>query len=354
MTFLELKGISLYYQGVPTLENVSLGLAEGRILCLLGPSGCGKTSLLRIIAGLETPDKGSVRCDGRDMTNVPPHKRSFGMMFQEFALFPHKNVFDNIAFGLEMQNTSPGGVAMRVDEMLNLVGLSGFGKRNVGELSGGERQRVALARSLCPQPRLLMLDEPMGALDRTLRERLMLDIRRILKKVGTTAIFVTHDQSEAFAIADDIAVINSGRLEHYGQPEEIYTNPATAFVADFLGHNILTGSANGKIIESPFGIIHLASPIKGTAETEVRVIIRPEAVRLVEKDGACPAGHTVISGRVSDRLFQGGFYRLGVEAEGQMLFFEIPVETPPPGTGEQVYLALPPAAVVFLKDKNGV
>jgi ABC-type Fe3+/spermidine/putrescine transport system ATPase subunit len=199
MAFLEVRSLSKSFEpGTKAVDNVTLSVAEGEIVCLLGPSGCGKTTLLRSIAGLEIPDQGNILFDGRDMMPIPPHKREFGMMFQDFALFPHKNVFDNIAFGLQMHHETDGNIRSRVEEMLQLVDLTGFAERKIEQLSGGEQQRVALARALAPHPRLLMLDEPLGSLDRALRERLMLDLWAILKQVGVTAIYVTHDSNGIF------------------------------------------------------------------------------------------------------------------------------------------------------------
>ncbi|MBN2299153.1 MAG: ABC transporter ATP-binding protein, partial [Deltaproteobacteria bacterium] len=211
MTLLELRSISKTFNHDPALDKVSLDIEEGTILCLLGPSGCGKTTLLRIIAGLEKADEGNVYFNKRDMADIEPHRRNFGMMFQEFALFPHLNVFENITFGLKMQNKSRAAILERTQEMLVLVGLEEYALRGVSELSGGERQRVALARTLAPQPRLVLLDEPFGALDRALRERLLLEVRNILKRLGVTTVFVTHDQAEAYAVADIIAVMDKGK-----------------------------------------------------------------------------------------------------------------------------------------------
>lgn len=235
MGLLVLLNITKAFDNKPALKNISLELESGNILCLLGSSGCGKTTLLRIIAGLEYPDSGNIIFDKKDMVRVPPHRRRFGMMFQEFALFPHKNVFENVAFGLRMRKRAKAEITERTREMLTLVGLEGFELRDVNTLSGGERQRVALARSLAPYPRLLMLDEPMGSLDRPLRERLLPELREILKSVGLTAIFVTHDHTEAFAISDVIAVLNAGRIEQMAPPNVLRKHPANKHVARFLG-----------------------------------------------------------------------------------------------------------------------
>ena len=325
----------------PVLSDVSLTLDQGRVLALLGPSGCGKTTLLRVMAGLEEADSGRVSFDGRDMTGVPPHKRNFGLMFQEFALFPHKTAAENVAFGLEMQNMPRPERRARVDEMLELVGLSEFAGRNVGELSGGERQRVALARSLAPRPRLLMLDEPLGALDRALRERLLVDIRRILTEVNQTAVFVTHDQSEALAAADVIAVMNQGRLLQVAEPELLYRQPADETVARFLGfRNIFAGSLEAGGVRTEIGLLYPhENGIKPQGRTAV--LIRPEAVRVLDGDGRAESGETVISGRVCDRLFRGPSYQVAVRtASGAEISFELPGDSAPPEIGRMLRLAV--------------
>lgn len=226
--------ISNRYGGNLLLQDINFSLDPGEILCLLGPSGSGKTTLLRLIAGLEEEYSGHVIFKGKNIRTTPAHKRGFGLMFQEYALFPHKNVEENIRFGLEMQNLPNKQQLYQVDTMLELVGLSGFGERRIDELSGGERQRVALARSLAPKPELLLLDEPLGSLDRTLRERLTVEIRAILKELGVTAIFVTHDQNEAFGVADKIAVLKNGILQQFAAPEQLYRFPNNTDVAHFL------------------------------------------------------------------------------------------------------------------------
>lgn len=349
MPLLEIKNLSKRFDRT-VVDGVSLTLDEGKILCLLGPSGCGKTTLLRLIAGLEEPDGGQVIFDGDDLTRRPSHLRQFGMMFQEFALFPHKSVFDNVAFGLEIQNLSGTERKHRVGEMLDLVGLIRMADRNVGDLSGGERQRVALARSLAPKPRLLMLDEPMGALDRLLRERLMSDIHRILKNIGLTTIFVTHDQSEALAVADIIAVISQGRLLQVDDPEALYHRPCQAEVARFLGfHNLLPGRMNQNgTITTPIGDLPgFGEPATAVSEEAVTVIVRPEAARIVT-EGDNGLGWPMVEGNVSLRLFMGPYYRLGMNVNGQPLIFDLPGETPPPPAGRPVSLALNPAAMVIV------
>ncbi len=229
MPLLEVTHISKSFAHTPALRRVSFSLDQGEILGILGPSGCGKTTLLRILAGIETPDSGRISFDGKDMADVPPHRRHFGMMFQDFALFPHKTVFDNVGFGLLQKKLPSQEVTRRVHELLALVGLDGFSNRGISSLSGGERQRIALARSLAPNPRLLLLDEPMGSLDRELRERLVPELKAILQHVGVTAVFVTHDHAEAYAMADKVAVMNHGPNRAGRQPgKPVSTAPKPA------------------------------------------------------------------------------------------------------------------------------
>ncbi|MBE7550187.1 MAG: ABC transporter ATP-binding protein [Anaerolineales bacterium] len=338
MTLLKVDHLSKSFANTPALVAVSLALDEGQILCLLGPSGCGKTTLLRLIAGLETPDSGRVYFEGQDISTVPPHQRGFGLMFQEFALFPHKNVGQNVAFGLQ-QWPRAEAIQARVQEMLALVGLAGFERRDVDSLSGGERQRVALARSLAPGPRLLMLDEPLGALDRALRERLMLEIRQILKGLGLTSIYVTHDQTEAFAVADRVVVMNRGRIEQDGPPEQLYYHPATPFVAQFLGFtNLLPGVCQpGGRVETALGVWSLPAE-QYPPGTPVTVLIRPEAASLE------PVSDIALEGDLVASLFRGRFYQMTLSVAGQILTFEMP-RTPLSSADNQITLWLDPAAI---------
>jgi len=221
--------------GSLVLKDIDLRLAQGTKLSVLGPSGSGKTTLLRLIAGLETPDSGNIFFDGQRINDLPPHQRRFGMMFQEFALFPHMNVFDNIGYGLRMKGFSRDRISSRVKEMLALTGLSGFEKRQVDALSGGERQRVALARALAPEPRLLMLDEPLSSLDRVLRKRLLAELTAILSRLNITTLFVTHDHEEAFAAGSRVIIMNQGSIEQAGTPGELVQSPKNQWVREFLG-----------------------------------------------------------------------------------------------------------------------
>jgi ABC-type Fe3+/spermidine/putrescine transport system ATPase subunit len=319
--------------------DVNLSLEEGQILCLLGPSGCGKTTLLRLIAGLESPDSGAVFFEDQDMAAIAPHRRGFGLMFQEFALFPHKNVGQNVAFGLQHLK-QPVKIEARVKEMLALVGLSGFEARDVNSLSGGERQRVALARSLAPSPRLLMLDEPLGALDRALRERLMLELRQILKQVGLTSIYVTHDQTEAFAVADRVVIMHQGRIEQGGSPEQLYHHPATPFVAQFLGFtNLLAGICLSKgQVETGLGVWTVPDAARFPTGTAITVLVRPEAASLE------PISQISIQGQMTAALFRGRYYQITFETAGQSLTFEMP-SAQLPLMGQTITLWINPVAI---------
>lgn len=340
--FLELDSISKAYDGAPVLRGVSLGVACGDLAALLGPSGCGKTTLLRIVAGLEHADAGSVRVEGAPVDALPPHLRGFGLMFQDYALFPHLDVAGNVAFGLEMQRAGRGEAAARVAELLELVGLRGYGGRRVYELSGGERQRVALARALAPRPRLLMLDEPLAALDRGLRERLQDELRAILRAVGVTAIYVTHDQEEAFALADVVALLNAGRLEQLGPPEALYRRPASAWAARFLGlGNLVAGAwrADGAV-ETPLGVLPCRCEGERRPGEPVTLVIYPDAARE-------PAGGVAIAATVVERQFRGRQHRVRVRhGSGVELSFD--VATPPGRPGDEVRLGLDPDGVYAL------
>ena len=347
MPLLEICHLCKSYPNGWTLQDVSFVVAEGDLLCLLGPSGCGKTTLLRLIAGLETPDDGRILVNGEDVTPVPPHLRGFGLMFQEYALFPHKDVFGNVAFGLRMQRLSREAVAGWVAEALALVGLEGFEHRDVNQLSGGERQRVALARSLAPQPRLLMLDEPLGALDRALRERLMGELPAILRRAGVTAITVTHDQEEAFALSDWVVLMRAGGVAQIGTPQDVYRRPASAWVARFLGlSNLLKARVlEPGLVETPIGELRVGVLDFGpwTYGVDTQLLIRPDAARLTE------SGSNIVRGIVVERSFRGGSYRLGVRhASGIELHFDFPGSAALPAPRESAVLYLDPQVLTLL------
>ena len=303
---LAVKDIFKTYEGEPLLKGVSLQVNSGETVCLLGPSGSGKTTLLRIIAGLEQADRGDVLWDGEVLTQTPVHQRHFGLMFQDYALFPHLDVENNIAFGLKMTGVDSASIKLKVVELLRQMNLSGFNHRQVAELSGGEQQRVALARALAPQPRLLMLDEPLGALDRSLREQLMGELRSLLHETGLPAIYVTHDQQEAFTIADRIILLNQGQIVQEGTPAEVYTFPINPWVAHFLGLvNLIQGSVMSLDpfqIKTGAGLFSpLLQPTGLTIGMHVTMVIRSDAVQIVTSEQ--PENSLQI--RIDDVIFHG-------------------------------------------------
>jgi ABC-type Fe3+/spermidine/putrescine transport system ATPase subunit len=350
---LEVQHISKVFGAAPALRDVNFDVASGEILCILGPSGCGKTTLLRIIAGLEQADSGRVLLEGADLSGTAVHQRDLGLMFQEYALFPHKDVYGNVAFGLRMARLPGDAVERRVSEVLELVGLTGFAQRKVHELSGGEQQRVALARSLAPRPRLLMLDEPLGSLDRALRERLLNELRQILKSVGLTALYVTHDQSEAFALGDRVAIMQNGHIEQIGPPEAVFHQPASPFVARFLGmSNLVPGetvAGEPGRVQTAVGAFYTARPTP--AGQAVTVLLRPEAAQLVN---GIDKSENLLRGRVVQRSFRGTRYRLVVRHEsGTELAFELDgADGMTPSVGDEVTLSLRPQAINLLDNEE--
>ena len=351
--WLEVREVEKVFGGAPVLRGVSFAVGDGEIMALLGPSGCGKSTLLRIIAGLESADRGSVSLAGRDLAGTPVHERGFGLMFQDWALFPHRTVAENIAFGLRMQRRPRAEVAARVEEMLGTIGLAGYGGRSVLELSGGERQRVALARSLAPRPRLLMLDEPLGSLDRTLRERLTGELREIILAAGVTAVYVTHDQVEAWAVADRLVLMRAGTVAQIGTPQQLYGQPASAFVAQFLGLNNLLAvdaaglDAGGPWVETSLGRIALAA---GTAQPAAGslLLIRPEAARAAT-DGA----PNQFAGTIERATFRGGNVRaLWRHSSGTLLEVDLGSDLGA-DVGSVVTFALEPSRLSLIADRSG-
>jgi ABC-type Fe3+/spermidine/putrescine transport system ATPase subunit len=351
-----------FVPGTPVLRDISLHVDQGEIACLLGPSGCGKTTLLRIIGGLETPDSGRVLFDGEDVTGRPVYLRNFGFMFQDYALFPHMSVAANVGFGLRMARWDKARQQQRIDEMLEVVNLRAYGRRSVDELSGGEQQRVALARTLAPGPRLLLLDEPLANLDRLLREELVDELHAIIHRVGVTTIFVTHDQAEAFALADHVVVMRAGGIEQEGAPQEVHRRPANAFVAGFLGfHNLLGGevAADGKSVATALGVLPLPqTPDPALLAQPYCVLIRPDAVTLCigTGEGANDPPRTEsireLSGRVVGGSFRGGIYRVQLAPEpagAPLLLFDLPTRGGTlPKAGERVQLQLDPDGVLLV------
>ncbi len=319
---LTVDSIKKTYEGQPLLRGVSFTVGEGETLCLLGPSGSGKSTLLRIIAGLEQAEGGRVLWQGQDLSGVPVHLRQFGLMFQDYALFPHRTVAQNVAFGLRMQRLPGAEVEQRMAQALEQVNLGGFASRRVTDLSGGEQQRVALARALAPRPRLLMLDEPLGALDRALREQLVNELRDLLHRTGIPAIYVTHDQEEAFAISDRMLLLHDGIVQQEGTPAHLYQHPATAWVARFLGlTNLITGEVvglNPVRVRTSLGVWQVSAESDSIiVGTQTEVLVRSSGASLTLRQG-----WNKLAGRVVDSVFAGQKFRVDLQVgEAQRLRF---------------------------------
>ena len=324
MSVVEIEGVTKRFGETPALDDVHLRIEEGELFALLGPSGSGKTTLLRAIAGFVEPDAGAIRIDGDAMHDLPVHRRDIGMVFQHYALFPHMSVFDNVAFGLSVRSVARSETTEQVRAMLALVQLEGFEKRRPAQLSGGQQQRVALARALVTRPRVLLLDEPLGALDKRLRRQMQVELRQIQREVGITTVFVTHDQEEALTLADRIALLDAGRLVQSGPPQAVYERPATVFAADFLGDaNFFTGRAlGGGRVRAPWGrdIVAAYPPEDGRApggeRGEVILAVRPEKMNIA-RTGAPESGDAnMLSGTVTSVLYAGSTITYGVACGG--------------------------------------
>jgi ABC-type Fe3+/spermidine/putrescine transport system ATPase subunit len=347
---LEIRDVRKFYEGRLLLDGISFSLEADETVCLLGPSGGGKSTLLRIIAGLENLDGGQVLWDGKDITNEPAHLRHFGLMFQDYALFPHLDVRENVAFGLRMQHLDEPEVRQRVQEALELVNLGKFAARRVTDLSGGEQQRVALARALVPHPRLLMLDEPLGALDRALREQLGEDLRAVLQQMDIPVIYVTHDQEEAFSFGDRLFVLHDGHILQSGQPAQVYSHPDSLWLATFFGHhNRLDGRVAARepfSVQTEVGELPCAAPAGSFTEGQAVTLVLPaDAASLAAEGGAG------IAARVHDLRFQGLGYMIGFQLmNGQELtfFFNQPLQP-----GSPVNLALRPESILCYPQENG-
>jgi putative spermidine/putrescine transport system ATP-binding protein len=340
----ELAGVSKRYGAVAALDAVDLTVFEGELLSLLGPSGCGKTTTLNVIAGFAVPDAGRVVVDGTDVTREPAWRRGLGVVFQSYALFPHMSVADNVAFGLRERGVGKADVAARVREALALVRLPATAHQRPHELSGGMQQRVALARALVIRPRVLLLDEPLAALDRKLREEMRAELRDIQRSVGITTIFVTHDQHEALGLSDRVAVMNAGRIEQLGAPRDVYERPATRFVADFIGASSVLDarSIDGETVELAGGVrLRVALPEPPAPGTAVRLVIRPERVEL----GA--TGPDTLSARVVSVMYLGDHSEVRIELAGQRLL-AIVHGTVPLSAGQTVTVRLAPDAFLHV------
>src|SRR5256714_1528394 len=343
-----LENLRRRYAGVTALDGLSLTMAPGELVALLGPSGCGKTTALRLVAGLEQADTGRIVVAGEDVTGQPTNKRDVGMVFQAYSLFPHMTAWQNVAFGLQMRKVGTGQRRKRAGEMLDLVGLSGFADRFAHQLSGGQQQRVALARALAIQPKVLLLDEPLSALDAKVRARLRDEIRRVQLEVGITTLFVTHDQEEALAIADRVGVMHSGRIEQLGPPTAIYSRPATPFVAEFVGlTNRLPGVVHGGGGEGRGTPLPL---VQGdTAGGPAVALVRPEAVTFAS-DVETGAGALV--GTVIAVAFLGATSRVTVDLGDMTVLAQLPTsEASAHPAGSRVRLALRPDPVLIARDE---
>ncbi len=305
---IELKSISKEFDGVTVLDNINLYIRKKEFVTLLGPSGCGKTTTLRIIGGFETPSSGQLLFEGKDIAHLPPYKRQVNTVFQKYALFPHLNVFDNIAFGLKLKKMPKDEIAKKVDAMLELVNLRGYGKRHVDALSGGQQQRVAIARALVNEPQVLLLDEPLGALDLKLRKEMQLELKNMQQRLGITFLYVTHDQEEALTMSDTVVVMHDGHIQQIGDPKRIYDEPVNAFVADFIGEsNILHGTMLHDELVS-FADHDFPCVDFGFGDNvPVDVVIRPEDIMIVGED----VGQMV--GTITSVLFKGVHYEMMID-----------------------------------------
>jgi putative spermidine/putrescine transport system ATP-binding protein len=348
MAFLDLKGLVKSFGANTVVKGFDLGIDKGEFVSLLGPSGCGKTTVLRMVAGFERPSSGQIVIDGKDVTALKPNQRNIGMVFQAYALFPNMTVAGNVGFGLKIAGWDRAKAAARVEEMLRLIGLPQLGDRYPFQLSGGQQQRVALARALAPQPQVLLLDEPLSALDAKIRVSLREEIRQIQRRLGITTIFVTHDQEEALSISDRIVVMNQGIADQVGAPFEIYNRPATKFVAGFVGHlnsmsARLTNPAKGELVvgDQP---VRLGRAVDGTAGSDIILTLRPEVVALGQKQG----NDQSLKGRVGEVAFLGSVIRVRVDLGVEQIKLDMFNDTSvvPPKVGEDALITFAAANVM--------
>lgn len=340
-TIIQLNGVSKYFDDDKVLDNINLTVQKGEFMTLLGPSGCGKTTTLRIIGGFESPDEGSVVFDGKDITNVPPYERQLNTVFQKYALFPHLNVYDNIAFGLRIKKVNKSEIDRRVKEILRLVNLSGFENRKIDRLSGGQQQRIAIARALVNEPNLLLLDEPLGALDLKLRKEMQHELKAIQQRVGITFIYVTHDQEEALTMSDTIVVMDHGKIQQKGSPVDIYNEPINSFVADFIGEsNIINGTMIKDYLVNFSGKDFICLD-KGFEEMEdVEIVVRPEDVEITSPEKG------MLVGEVKSVVFMGVHYEMIVNVDNYEYLIH---STRYSEVGEKVGLILEPDSIHIMK-----
>jgi len=351
---IEIVGLTKRFGEVTAVDSIGLDIAGGEFFSMVGPSGCGKTTTLRMIAGFERPDEGEIRLDGADMYTTPPHRRNVNTVFQSYALFPHLSVYDNVAFGLRYQKASKDDTRRRVGEALTMVQLSGYEKRRPQQLSGGQQQRVALARALVLNPRVLLLDEPLGALDARLRKDLQVELKSLQQDLGITFVYVTHDQEEALTMSDRLAVMNNGRVEQMGDPQQVYEAPDTRFVAEFLGvSNMLSGNATGNGTFRVGDFTLRCGQGATTATGVVHAVIRPERVVIGEQG---TTGDNTLPGLIDRVVFVGSVLDVRVRlATGELLRSLVTNdggERIPTVQGTPVSVHLPPEAVRLLHEAD--
>ena len=343
MAYLELRKVTKRFTKTLAVSDLSLSVEKGEFISLLGPSGCGKSTTLRMIAGLENPDAGRIIFDGTDITDVPPNKRGAGMVFQAYALFPNLTIRGNIAFGLEIAGKSKATIEKTVSRMLQLVQLEGIESRYPSQLSGGQQQRVALARALAPEPHILLLDEPLSALDAMVRVDLRAEIRQIQSELRITTVYVTHDQEEALSISDRVAVMRNGTIEQIGTPEEIYRNPSSRFLAAFIGTaNQFSGKAvDNCTVQGAHYNFDTVVPAELVGKPVV-VLVRPENIRVFSKIEQIPNGYNLISGEVQTITFMGSVTRLTLNVYGERVVCDVPANTQHFKHNQLVHLAISP------------
>lgn len=352
MHTLSVKEIKKYYENKLLLNEISFSVNSDEVLCLLGQSGSGKSTLLRIIAGLESADHGQVLWDYEDITNSPTHLRHFGLMFQDYALFPHKNVAENVAFGLQMQQLPDAEIRSRVKDSLAQVNMGRFSNRMVTELSGGEQQRVALARALAPRPRLLMLDEPLAALDRTLREQLLQELNGLLHQSGIPVIYVTHDQEEALALGDKMALINNGQIEQIGKPEDLYNRPSSVWAANFLGNkNVYSAeviSTHPLKVKTGFGdyFSDSGNGVVFSKGEKIKLVITSIGVSGFAEKG----NENLLLGTCQECVFKGDHYRISLRTDDDSMFIFSSNDVF--SYGEKIQIKIPPANLICLKSAD--
>lgn len=342
---IQLNNISKTYEDTTVLNDFSLSIKKNEFLTLLGPSGCGKTTTLKILAGFEHADKGEVLFENKNINNMPPYERPLNTVFQKYALFPHMNVFENAAFGLKIKKLKKDVIEQKVKEMLKLVSLSGYENRSINSLSGGQQQRIAIARALVNEPNVLLLDEPLGALDFQLRKDMQIELKRIQQKLGITFIFVTHDQEEALSMSDTIVVMNKGKIQQMGSPEDIYNEPANKFVAKFIGEsNIISGTMLEDYKVKFYDFIFTCVDKGFKANEKVDIVIRPEDIEMIPKEKAN------ITGIVTSVVFKGVHYEILVKSHNTTWKIH---STKNANIGDEIGLTFTPESIHIMKSEDG-